>query len=149
MPHPHPLAPRVLTAVLLAAVLSPAHAAEPATSPPATAAAAADTPSASAMIMARDPQTGLLRAPTAEEMRALGSGLTRDRQALNFSDEGLKQVELPDGTVMLDLQGRFMSTSTAFVDAQGRLVRQCSDHPGLAFDHADHPLLSTEVRDER
>jgi len=153
LPHASPLA-----ILLMTLAFSPAFAADPA---PATAAAGASAAPAApvgrapetvvpgAMMMARDPLTGELRAPTAEEMAALGAGLSRAGQSLNYSDEGLKQVVLPDGTVMVDLQGRFMSTSVAFIDADGRLVRQCNDHPGLAFDHRDHAPTSPEVRDER
>lgn len=150
LPNASPLA-----ILLMTLALSPAFAADPAPATAAEGASAAPVPSApetvvpGAMMMARDPLTGELRAPTAEEMAALGAGLSRAAQSLNYSDEGLKQVVLPDGTVMVDLQGRFMSTSVAFIDADGRMVRQCNDHPGLAFDHRDHAPTSPEVRDER
>lgn len=44
---------------------------------------------------------------------------------INTSSEGLQQVTLPDGTVKVDLQGRFQSASVATRDAHGKVVIPC------------------------
>ncbi len=70
--------------------------------------------------VSRDPLTGELKAPAAEKLQALrlGSGASR-------SSEGLREIMLPDGTVALDLQGRFRSFSVAKLGKDGSIVTGC------------------------
>ncbi|HSN91274.1 MAG TPA: hypothetical protein VLS93_08595 [Anaeromyxobacteraceae bacterium] len=75
-------------------------------------------------------EDGALRAPTAEESKALADA-TGD--ALSQSDKGLSERRLPDGTVQVDLQGRFESLSVARV-VNGQVVARCVTSPGEAAD---------------
>ena len=74
-----------------------------------------------------DPETGQLTSRPAD-----GAGLQSAVDPLNWSSEGLQREVLPDGTVRVDLQGRFMSSSYA--------VRQ-PDGP-VRVEHAPPPELS-------
>ena len=58
-------------------------------------------------------------------------------ESTSESDEGLVIVELPDGSSMVDLQGRFMSVMVATPTEDGGVVVGC--HTGLdAVEHAKH-----------
>lgn len=70
----------------------------------------------------RDPETGELGVPPAHVARAM------QLDATNFSDAGLELVELPDGSKMIDLQGRFQMSSVIEPGADG-LVQHCTSHP--------------------
>jgi hypothetical protein len=83
---------------------------------PATTGIAAPLPSAVApagaagMLIARDPETGALVPPTAEQVRQLTAA---ERTGLLRTSEGLTEVRFPDGSVMVNLQGRFMEFEVA------------------------------------
>ena len=80
-------------------------------------------PGAGGSIVAIDPETGQLGAPSPEQMRALeqaGRGL-----AVSRTDEGLRETVLANGTVILHLDGRFEDYMVARVDRSGRLVQGC------------------------
>lgn len=80
-------------------------------------------PGAAAMRATINPETGKL------EIRAGGPPLTLDaatREALRHDDEGLKEVHHPDGTISVDLRGRYQSVSVARVGEDGT-VMICSD----------------------
>lgn len=90
---------------------------------PLQAARANPTPGMSAgMIAAVDPKTGKLVEPTPEQIRALTSpaGSTVSRSA-----EGLVEVHRPDGSVMIDLQGRFQDYAVARIGPDGKPVISC------------------------
>jgi hypothetical protein len=76
------------------------------------------------MVVARDPQTGQLRAPTAAELKAL-------RQQGEASMMGKAAVEAPtavtrtDGVRQVRLGERGMVYSVVTRDADGKLVRKC------------------------
>ncbi len=72
--------------------------------------------------VAVDKQTGKLRQPTAEEAKQLIDGLT---PLLNDSPEGLTAVHRNDGSVFVDLQGRFMSVAVAKIGADGKVEEKC------------------------
>ncbi len=75
------------------------------------------------LLIGRDPRTGQLRAPTVEEaqtMTTLEPGLE-----LNRSTAGLRQVVKPDGSVEMDLQGRFQSFALANIAQDGAVVTGC------------------------
>ncbi len=76
-----------------------------------------------------NPQTGQVRPLTQEEAQRLAAGL---KALVNQSTEGLKEVRHADGTVSLDLQGRFQSIAVARRDEDGQLVQSCIDNPGAA-----------------
>ena len=83
--------------------------------PPAV--AAPTTPAGAAgMVVAIDPETGALVAPTAEQVRTLTAA---ERTGLMRTSEGLTEVRFPDGSVKVDLQGRFMEYSLVQLDRTG------------------------------
>ncbi len=84
--------------------------------PPAVAVAASPV-GAAGMIVSIDPETGALVVPTADQVRQLTGA---ERTGLMRTSEGLTEVRLPNGAVMVDLQGRFMEFSLAQIDATGR-----------------------------
>ncbi len=79
----------------------------------------------------RDPQTGEVTTPPPEVARLM------QPSSVNFSNQGLEMVVLPDGTKKVDLQGRFMMTSVAKTNQEGELVHYCTDHPAELLD-AEH-----------
>lgn len=88
----------------------------------------------------RDPQTGEVTTPPPEVARAL------QQKALNFSNEGLEMVVLPDGTKKVDLQGRFQMTSVVKTNNKGERVHYCTAHPGELTD-AEHLALHDNSND--
>ena len=110
-------------------VAAPGTAAEPdpqaqpaEASTPATQAAPVAAAPAAGMLAFRDPVTGQLRPPTADELDAIRPQL---EALFNQSSEGLEQIEMPDGSVMVDLQGRFASAVVATVAADGTVTTEC------------------------
>lgn len=73
---------------------------------------------AAGMVIAIDPETGTLVPPSAAQLMRLTSA---ERTGLMRTSEGLSEVRLPDGTVMVDLQGRFMEFTVVRLDPEGRL----------------------------
>ena len=87
-----------------------------------------------------DPQTGQVRPLTQEEAQRLGAEL---KQLVNQSTDGLKSVQHADGSVSLDLQGRFQNIAVAKLDENGQLVQSCIDNPesAAAFFGIDPKLV--------
>ncbi len=77
--------------------------------------------------VAVDPATGALGAPTAEQIQALERAVAA---MLSQSSEGLEVVELPDGTLTVDLLGRFQEVAVAAVAPDGTLRTGCVSRPG-------------------
>jgi len=80
---------------------------------------------AAGMIVAIEPETGALVRPTPEQVLQLLPGQTSlltpaERTGLMRTSEGLSETRLKDGSVMLDLQGRFQEFEIVRLDAQGR-----------------------------
>lgn len=91
------------------------------------AAAALQQPiAAPGMVVAIDPETGRLVLPTAEQMLQLTPS---EQTGLLRTSAGLSEVVLPNGAVMMDLQGRFMEYSVARLDPSGRLRLGCVNDP--------------------
>jgi hypothetical protein len=111
-----------------AAAAQPEHA--PAEAPPANdsrpAQTAPDQDSAPApaagMLAFRDPVTGQLRPPTEAELEAIRPQL---EALFNQSSEGLQEIVLDDGTVGVDLQGRFQTAVVAVVAEDGTVTTRC------------------------
>lgn len=76
-----------------------------------------------------DPQTGQVRPLTQEEAQRLAAGI---KQLVNQSTDGLKSVKHADGTVSMDLQGRFQNIAVAKLDEDGKLTQSCVDNPESA-----------------
>jgi len=103
-------------------------------------------PGAGGSVVAIDPETGQLGAPSPEQLRALreaGHDL-----AVSRTDEGLRETVLANGTVIIDLDGRFEDYLVARVDRTGRLVHGCVHGvQGLAHalrDTTTAPALEVE-----
>jgi len=77
-----------------------------------------------------DPETGVLG-----PARAAPSSLERseaEAAALNRSSEGLQEVVLPDGSVMVDLQGRFQEYVVMEIGPDGKRRMRCVQQPAAA-----------------
>jgi hypothetical protein len=74
-------------------------------------------------------QTGEIQPLTKEEAAKLAEGL---KPMLNRSTEGLVQVQHPDGSVSVDLQGRFQDVAVARVNKDGSVSQSCVNNPKAA-----------------
>jgi len=86
-------------------------------------------PGSAGMHVALDPETGELGMPSPEQQKQLHAELD---EMLSRSTDGLRREVLPDGTVRVNLQGRFQNASIATIDAQGRLHTGCIDAAAAA-----------------
>lgn len=87
-----------------------------------------------------DRQTGQTRQLTPDEALRLAEGI---KQLVNQSDEGLIQIEHADGSVSMDLQGRFQNVMLAKKEADGTVSQACVDNVAAAasFFEIDPALL--------
>jgi hypothetical protein len=74
-------------------------------------------------------QTGAVRPLTPEEQQQIANGM---RNMLSQSDEGLKQVQRPDGSVSMNLEGRFQNVSVAQKNEDGSISQSCVNSPETA-----------------
>ena len=132
-----------ILALALAAATAAAGAAQ---DPPTSGQAAA--PARSGVQVAIDPATGQLRAPSPEEMQALSASLER---IFNQSTEGLQAEQRADGTLALDLRGRFLNAALIRKNADGSLKLNCTSDLrqaralfGLATAPRPQPARETE-----
>lgn len=79
-------------------------------------------PARAGMVIAYDPETGRLGSPTVEQLLVLNA---RERNAVSRSLAGLIQVLHPDGSVSVDLQGRFQEFAMATIGTDGKPVLRC------------------------
>jgi hypothetical protein len=114
--------------------------------PPATPAPAAPA-GAAGMIVAVDPESGALVPPTAEQVQNLTAA---ERTGLLRTSEGLAEVSLASGAVMVDLQGRFMEYSVVQLDREGCPHFLCvNDETVLRALLARYATASTPVCEEK
>jgi hypothetical protein len=87
-------------------------------------------------------QTGQTRPLTAEEARALAEGI---RELVNQSSEGLVPVRRADGSVLMNLQGRFQNVMLAKKEADGTVSQSCVDNveSAAAFFEIDPALFGS------
>lgn len=76
-----------------------------------------------------DAQTGQMKELTPEEAQRLAAGL---RQEINQSTDGLVPVQQPDGSVTMNLDGRFQNVTVARRNDDGTLSTACVDNPRAA-----------------
>lgn len=101
-------------------------------------AASAESVGQSGMLAFVDPETGeLVSSPVTEEQKQFAERAGND---LNFSDEGLVQQVMPDGSVMVDLQGRYQMSMVVDVQADGSLRARCTDDAHTALGAHEHEL---------
>ena len=93
-----------------------------------------------------DPQTGRISPMSPEDARRMAEGL---RSMLNKSTDGLVQEQHADGSVSMDLQGRFQNVAVARVEADGTVTQSCIDQPqqAAAFFGIDASLLGVEAKE--
>ena len=93
----------------------------------------------------QDPQAGQIRPLTQEEAQALATAL---KQLANPSSDGLKSVEHADGSVSMDLNGRFQNVTLARRNTDGSITQSCVDNPeaGAAFFGIDPRLVGAPAR---
>jgi hypothetical protein len=143
LPHAPGKAPAATTPVAAPIASLPASAipvAAPVVSAPHSAVPAPATVAGSAgMRIFKDPDSDTPGAPTAE-----ASALEMDIHSED--DAGLVQVTLPDGSVMIDLQGRYQESMVVQIDAKGYRVVSCSHHPGKV--HAMKPAASLKREEQ-
>lgn len=87
----------------------------------------AAAPAGAGQRAALDPATGTPGEPTPEQIRELEAAMA---EMLSQSSEGLQVVELPDGTLTMDLQGRFQEVVVAAVAPDGTVRIGCVERPG-------------------
>ena len=104
--------------------------------------------------------TGVRRAPEPVGTAGLRVALNTDGnlgmplgvdETFNQSSEGLTEVTLPDGSVMVDLEGRFQVHSVMVRDASGRIHVRCVHDPAQALDprHVHHAFETALPSAER
>jgi len=90
-----------------------------------------------------DPQTGQVRPLTQEEAQKMADGI---KQLVNQSTDGLQSVRHADGSVSVDLQGRFQNIAVAKRNEDGKLTQSCVDNPKAAavFFEIDPQLVGVQ-----
>lgn len=76
-------------------------------------------------------QIGQIRPLTQEEAQKLADGI---KKLVNQSTEGLRPVRHADGTVELDLEGRFQNIAVVRRNVDGTVSQSCVDNPKAAAD---------------
>jgi len=76
-----------------------------------------------------DGQTGEIQPLTPQEAEKMAAGLAT---MVNQSSEGLVQVQHSDGSVSMDLEGRFQNVTVARVNKDGSVSTSCVDNPRAA-----------------
>lgn len=76
-----------------------------------------------------DTQTGQIKPLTPQEAQQLANGLA---PMLDNSTDGLVQVHHADGSVSMDLQGRFQNVTVVKVNTDGTVEQGCVDNPRAA-----------------
>ena len=90
-----------------------------------------------------DPQTGQIKPLSTEEAKRLVDEL---KPVLNRSTDGLTQVRHGDGSLSMDLQGRFQNVVVARHNADGTIEKSCVDNLEAAanFFGIDPQLVGAE-----
>lgn len=85
---------------------------------------------------------------TQQEAQKLAQGI---KQLVNKSTEGLVSVQHADGTVSMDLQGRFQNVAVAKKNADGTITQACVDTPEAAarFFQIDPQLIEDQAIPKR
>jgi len=87
-----------------------------------------------------DTQTGEVKPLTPQEAQQLANGLA---PMLDNSTDGLQQVPHADGSVSMDLDGRFQNVTVVRVNTNGTVEQSCVDSPRAAakFFGINHRLI--------
>lgn len=88
-----------------------------------------------------DPQTGeLVSSPVTAEQRQQASAADA---AFNQDNTDLVPVRMPDGSIMVDLQGRFQQATVATVQPDGSIRTYCNDADHVAQGVHNHDAIGT------
>ena len=87
------------------------------------------TVNAAGQDVTRRTQAGQIQPLTQAEAQKLAAGF---KQMVNQSTDGLVQVRHADGSVSMDLQGRFQNVTVARVNKDGSVTQSCVDNPQAA-----------------
>lgn len=81
---------------------------------------------------------------SAEDAQKLGAGL---KDLVNQSTDGLVEVQHADGSVSMDLEGRFQSVTVARINKDGSVTQSCVDNPraAAAFLGIDPKLIDNTI----
>jgi hypothetical protein len=90
-----------------------------------------------------DPRTGHIKALTSQEAQQLAEGL---KGMFNKSTEGLVTVRESDGSLSMDLEGRFQNVTVARTNEDGSVSQSCVDNPEAAanFFRIDPQLVGVQ-----
>jgi hypothetical protein len=83
-------------------------------------------PAMAGMVVGIDPETGEMGMPTPDQMQKLSES---PQYQVDHSSAGLLEIHHPDGSVSIDLQGRFQEYATVRIGPDGKLIYQCVDGP--------------------
>ena len=94
-----------------------------------------------------DSQTGKIKPLSAQEAQELAQGL-KTMLEKNKSSEGLVEEHNADGSISVDLQGRFQNVAVARENEDGTLSTSCVDTPRAAanFFGLDQKLLESSPK---
>ena len=98
-------------------------------------------PGVGGLVVAIDPETGELGMPNAQQMNEL-EGQIIPVDDLNHSDAGLQLRRHADGSISVDLQGRFQEFSTVQILPNGQKAFGCTNDPKLLNDLHTHDAPS-------
>lgn len=92
-----------------------------------------------------DSQTGQMKPLSPEDAKKLADALKSELNK-NKSSEGLVEEHNHDGSVSMDLQGRFQNVTVARVNKDGTVTTSCVDNPraAAAFFGIDSKMLEPE-----
>ncbi|MGH7681407.1 MAG: post-PEP-CTERM-1 domain-containing protein [Candidatus Eiseniibacteriota bacterium] len=79
------------------------------------------------MVVGIDPETGKLGPPTAEQRAELEQISASQNALLSHSSAGLVEEHRADGTVHVNLQGRFQEYATVRIGPDGKKTFDCVD----------------------
>lgn len=90
-----------------------------------------------------NPQKGQVRPLTQEEAQKLADGI---KELVNQSSDGLQSARHADGSVSIDLQGRFQNIAVAKIDEDGKVTQSCIDNreSAAAFFEIDPELVGVK-----
>ena len=85
------------------------------------------------MVAAIDPETGQLGMPNEAQMRRISES---EQARLSHSSVGLVEVHHPDGSVSVDVQGRFQEFETVRIGRDGKKTFRCVSDTTAGSDAA-------------
>lgn len=92
-----------------------------------TTAPTAVAPHEAGMVVGIDPETGKIGPPTAEQRAELDQIAASQNALLSRSAAGLTEEHRADGTVHVNLQGRFQEYATVRIGPDGKKIFGCAD----------------------